>query len=287
MHRSKTASLFDHLVSARDERGWYVEAERARGLEIDDELEGGRLLDRQIAGLLALEDAVDVGGRPPELVVLTEAVGKQPTLIREHAQRIDRRQAMTRGECNDLRTVHRREGIEGNDNPAAALACELLDCGFDLLAAPHRAVDERNADRRGVPLDAVDNLVGSGAQELEASCQSEAHIGMVGNMTYEVGFGSFASFRARSHFGRFTPDTRRDAQVPHGPESARRLGNQIGIVPFLFSSTPASARTRRTAAPSRARFGSWGSPRGPAGAPGAPPPRAPPRARLRSHAPAL
>src|SRR5438128_10749041 len=117
MHRSKTASLFDHLVSASEERGRYVEAERARGLEIDDELERGRLLDGQVARLLALEDAVDVGGRPSELVVLIEAVGEQPALIREDAQGIDRRQAMASGECNNLSTVHRREGIEGNGDP--------------------------------------------------------------------------------------------------------------------------------------------------------------------------
>src|SRR2546421_4908719 len=40
----------------------------------------------------------------------------------------------------------------------AALASERLDGGFDLLAAPHRAVEERNANRRGIPLDALNNL---------------------------------------------------------------------------------------------------------------------------------
>ena len=36
------------------------------GLEVDDELELGRLLDRQVAGLGALEDLVDIPSRSAE-----------------------------------------------------------------------------------------------------------------------------------------------------------------------------------------------------------------------------
>ena len=39
----------------------HVEAERLGGLEIDDQLELGRLLHRQVGWLLALEDAIDIG----------------------------------------------------------------------------------------------------------------------------------------------------------------------------------------------------------------------------------
>ena len=41
-----------------------VEAERLGGLEVDDELKLGRLLDRQIGRLGALQDMVDVVSRP-------------------------------------------------------------------------------------------------------------------------------------------------------------------------------------------------------------------------------
>ena len=49
---------FDHLVGAREQDvGGTVEAERPGGLEVDDQLELGRLHDRQVRRLRALEDA--------------------------------------------------------------------------------------------------------------------------------------------------------------------------------------------------------------------------------------
>src|SRR5438093_10950620 len=48
-------SLFDHLVSAQYEPGRDLMADRLRGLEIDDQLEPRRLLDRQIRRLDAAQ----------------------------------------------------------------------------------------------------------------------------------------------------------------------------------------------------------------------------------------
>jgi len=44
----------DDLIGAGEDRGRHGQAERLRGLEIDDQLEPGRLLDRQIGGLSPL-----------------------------------------------------------------------------------------------------------------------------------------------------------------------------------------------------------------------------------------
>jgi hypothetical protein len=52
--------LFDHLVGAAGERQRDGDAERPGGLGIDDEVELGRLHDRQVAGLLALENAAGI-----------------------------------------------------------------------------------------------------------------------------------------------------------------------------------------------------------------------------------
>ena len=56
----QTASLFDHLVGAGEQRGRHGEAEHPGGLDIDDQLELGRLHDRQVRRLRALEDAAGI-----------------------------------------------------------------------------------------------------------------------------------------------------------------------------------------------------------------------------------
>jgi hypothetical protein len=66
--RSKKTLLFDHLVGAAKQRRRHLDAERFCCLEVDYQLELGRLLDRKVGGLLAAQDAIDVGGRLPELV---------------------------------------------------------------------------------------------------------------------------------------------------------------------------------------------------------------------------
>jgi hypothetical protein len=40
--------LFDHLVGECEQRRWHVEAKRPCGLEVDHELELGRLLDYEL-----------------------------------------------------------------------------------------------------------------------------------------------------------------------------------------------------------------------------------------------
>src|SRR5262249_40409998 len=57
--------LFDHLVGAGKQRGWDGETDRLGSLEVDHELELGRLQHRKVAGLLPLQDAADgEAGRP-------------------------------------------------------------------------------------------------------------------------------------------------------------------------------------------------------------------------------
>ena len=46
MHRSKTATLFDHLVSNREQLVGNCEAEGLRGLEVDYKVEFGGLHHR-------------------------------------------------------------------------------------------------------------------------------------------------------------------------------------------------------------------------------------------------
>ena len=58
-------SLLDHLVGAAEQRDWEGEAKRLSHIEIEDQLDFRRLLDRQFGRLGTLEDLLTAAFRPP------------------------------------------------------------------------------------------------------------------------------------------------------------------------------------------------------------------------------
>src|SRR5215831_4582539 len=70
--------LLDHLIRPRQRRRRDRQAESLGGLEVDDQLELGWLLDGQVSGLRALEDPIHEVGGVPELFWIVWAVLKSP-----------------------------------------------------------------------------------------------------------------------------------------------------------------------------------------------------------------
>ena len=76
----------------------------AGGLQVDDEIEPDRFLDRQVAGLGALQDAVDVVGGTAEIVRHIGPIGHQAAIVgilplwvnRRQMRRIDKRDDIRR-----------------------------------------------------------------------------------------------------------------------------------------------------------------------------------------------
>ena len=66
------STSLDHLVGDGKESRRHLDAERPGGLQVDDELELGRLHDRQIGRLGALED---VAGIDAHLTITVREVG--------------------------------------------------------------------------------------------------------------------------------------------------------------------------------------------------------------------
>ena len=62
----QTAALFNHLVGARKQRWWNADPECFGCLEVDDQLEFGRLLHRQIGRLGALQYLIHERGGSPK-----------------------------------------------------------------------------------------------------------------------------------------------------------------------------------------------------------------------------
>ena len=59
-------ALFDHLVGASRKAGRHFKPKGLGGLEVNHELELSWMLDRKLARLLALQDAIDIAGGKPE-----------------------------------------------------------------------------------------------------------------------------------------------------------------------------------------------------------------------------
>ena len=61
------ATLFDNLIGAHEHRSRHGVAQGPGSLEVDDQLEGRRLLNRQIGRLGAFEDLSCVNAEPSEM----------------------------------------------------------------------------------------------------------------------------------------------------------------------------------------------------------------------------
>jgi len=135
-HKQTSADLFDHLVGAGEQRGRNGNSKGFGCLEIDDQLEFRRLLDRKVGGLLTLEDAIDIGCGAAEQIGALNSVGDQASAPGELRNRIDCRQVLLRRQGDDHLVTGIKETVRQSDQVSGLLAaCHRNGTAkFDLVA---------------------------------------------------------------------------------------------------------------------------------------------------------
>src|SRR6516164_3019084 len=124
--------LFDQFVGAGEQLARHREAERLGGLEINRQFKLDRLLDRQVSGLRAHQDAIHIGGRASEQVGPLDSVGDKATAASELGHRINCRQTMLRSRGDDELAARIEKTVRQDNKPRCRLRCGRTDRAFNV-----------------------------------------------------------------------------------------------------------------------------------------------------------
>src|SRR5207302_3934085 len=125
--------LLDHLVGNGEQPGRKCDAERHGGLEVDDELEPGRLYNRQVGRLLTLEDAASVDASLVVCIGHTGTVAHQTTRHGALATFVDCWDRLTRNQRHDVISFTIEEGIRADDERVNPLLRKGRELTIDLV----------------------------------------------------------------------------------------------------------------------------------------------------------
>ena len=150
--------------------GGTVKAERLRGREVDDELELGRLLDRQVGGLRSTQNLVDIVTGAPEQVREVYSIGHQTSRFDIFAMAVHRRYPRGKRQGVDANQVGDYERVSTNIECVRA-AFERLEGGRDILRLPYFRCGDLEADRASRCLSRPHLQHGGGRVDIEQDRQ--------------------------------------------------------------------------------------------------------------------
>src|SRR5262245_46112527 len=170
--RGPSTPSLDYLVGAREHRLRHFEAERLGGLEVEHQLVLGRRLYRQVARLLALEDAIYIPRRAPELVDEIGPIGDHAAGGGEAAFKIDRGQFVTGRQRNDQIAVKRSRPAPRHDQTSVRRAHEGRKGALSLICVAHVDWVYFHVERRRQGPDDAELADSGGVRGISKDCHS-------------------------------------------------------------------------------------------------------------------
>ena len=124
----------DHLVGAGEQRGRHGEAERPRGRKIDDQLELGRLHNRQVGRVGTLENAADVDAELPIPLGRARSVAHQAARFCKRSITVDGGNCMARRQGGKLEPPDIEQRVGTDHERIDSIANERREGSLDLAA---------------------------------------------------------------------------------------------------------------------------------------------------------
>src|SRR5262245_27438231 len=140
---------FDHFVGADEKRFRKGQSECLCSLEVYDQLEFGRQLNRQIGGVRTLENEIDICCCAPEQIRRIVSERYQASALREVAIAVNSREAVSDGQCDDELAVSQRHAVRRDNNAAARLGGECGDALLDIGRISNSEGGQLYSERRG------------------------------------------------------------------------------------------------------------------------------------------
>src|SRR6476620_2607801 len=119
----------------------HVEAERLRGLQVNDELDFARLLNGQIARVGALQNLVNVEGRAPQTIRNIDAVAHERSIHRPFPRPSDDRPPSRCRQPEDALSLRNEDGARNDDEGLRASVRQARDCRVYFGWASHLFID--------------------------------------------------------------------------------------------------------------------------------------------------